>query len=78
MKEFREREFDEDEDAVAQSHIEDLIQHAVRDQCRNFLPVEWSHFLQTLREHNIPRNMLKRDTLDEMEHAVSPSSTPLR
>ena len=27
----------------------------------------WSHFLNLLREHNIPKSILNRYTLDEME-----------
>ena len=59
--------FDNQGEVVSQSRIEDLIQYAVRDRRRNFLPTGWSTFLRTLQDHNIPKYMLNRYTLDEME-----------
>ena len=58
---------DNENQIIARSRIEDLIQHAVRDRRRNILPVGWSHFLNMLREHNIPKSVLNRDTLQELE-----------
>ena len=64
--------FNHDDEVIPQSRIEDLIQYAVRDRRRHFLPVGWDSFLNTLREHNIPKFMLNRDTLEEMEHVLLP------
>ena len=49
------------------SRVEDLIQHAVRDRRRNLTPTGWSDFVTILRDHNVPKSILNRDTLDEME-----------
>jgi len=59
--------YDKDKNLIPNSRIEDLIQHAVRDRRRNISPTGWNDFLQLLREHNIPRSILNRDTIDEME-----------
>ena len=53
------------------SRLEDLIQHAVRDRRRNMMPTGWSDFLTILRNHNVPKSILNRDTLDEMARPVS-------
>lgn len=58
---------DKEGNAVTQSRVEDLIQHAVRDRRRNRIPEGWSHFLQLMKEHNVPKTALNRDTLDEMD-----------
>ena len=60
--------FDEQNQVISQSRIEDLIQYAVRDRRRPFLPVGWSSFLKTLQDHNIPKFVLNRDTLEELEN----------
>ena len=54
------------------SRLEDLIQHAVRDRRRNMTPVGWTHFLKLLREHNVPKFTLNRNTLDELEGLTTP------
>ena len=71
---------DSENQVIPHSRIEDLIQHAVRDRRRNILPVGWSHFLNKLREHNIPKSVLNRDTLQELEHVhdKSPDIQPLK
>ena len=57
---------------VSGSRMEDLIQHAVRDRRRrNMTPTGWTHFLNILRDHNVPRSILNRDTLDEMERRAT-------
>ena len=53
--------------AVAGSRAEDLIQHAVRDRRKQFTPTGWSEFLRELFQHNIPRMMLNRPTIDELQ-----------
>jgi len=58
-------------DTVSGSRVEDLIQHAVRDRRRNMTPRGWTDFLAILREHNVPKSILNRDTLDEMERKVT-------
>ena len=59
---------------VPGSRLEDLIQHAVRDRRRNLIPTGWSEFLTLLKDHNVPKSTLNRDTLDEMEGDVTPAS----
>lgn len=58
---------------ISHSRIEDLIQHAVRDRRRNMMPIGWSYFVNLLHDHNIPKSILNRSTLDELEN---PSPTP--
>lgn len=58
---------DKENKIVENSRLEDLIQHAVRDRRRNISPVGWKYFLSLLREHNIPKSILNRDTIEEME-----------
>ena len=57
---------------ISHSRVEDLIQHAVRDRRRNMIPIGWNYFLNVLRDHNIPKSILNRDTLDELEHEKPP------
>ena len=56
-----------DGQAIEASRAEDLIQHAVRDRRRPFTPTGWDEFVKGLKSHNIPRAMLNRATLDELE-----------
>ena len=58
---------DETGKVISSSRVEDLIQHAVRDRRRNMTPMGWNQFLDLLRKHNIPKSILNRYTLDEME-----------
>lgn len=60
---------DDNDRAIPHSRVEDLVQHAVRDRRRILLPTGWPHFLKVLREHNVPKSSLNRDTLNEMEKA---------
>lgn len=63
--------YDKENNVIENTRLEDLIQHAVRDRRRNMSPTGWPHFLSLLREHNVPKSILNRDTLDEMELDVS-------
>ena len=57
----------DDGQAIEASRAEDLIQHAVRDRRRPFTPTGWDEFVSRLKRHNIPRAMLNRATLDELD-----------
>lgn len=59
--------YNKENELLENTRLEDLIQHAVRDRRRNINPTGWSHFLNLLREHNVPKSILNRGTLDEME-----------
>ena len=59
--------FDDEGKLVADSHIEDLIQYAVRDRRRDIVPKGWQSFTSILRKHNVPRYTLNRLTLDEID-----------
>lgn len=67
--------FDELGTVVSDSHIEDLIQYAVRDRRRDIVPKGWNQFTTILRKHNVPRYTLNRLTLDEIDGKTSTSST---
>ena len=70
--------YDSDDKIISHSRVEDLIQHAVRDRRRNMIPVGWNYFLAVLRDHNIPKSILNRYTLDELEQKkIPPSSTKM-
>ena len=66
--------FDLENKTIENSRLEDLIQHAVRDRRRNISPVGWKYFMGLLREHNVPKSILNRDTIEEMEHNVDNST----
>ena len=59
--------FDNENNTIENSRLEDLIQHAVRDRRRNMSPVGWEYFLNLLRRHNVPKSILNRNTIEEME-----------
>ena len=74
---------------IVGSRAEDLIQHAVRDRRKQFTPTGWPEFLAQLHKHNIPRMMLNRSTIDELQTlatkplllpaaAAAPAPTPPR
>lgn len=71
--------YNKDNQLIAHSRLEDLVQHAVRDRRRNLTPTGWPDFRQLLQEHNVPKFMLNRDTLDEMSKEVTkkPSRLPI-
>ena len=68
------------EQLIPDSRLEDLVQHAVRDRRRNLTPKGWDEFRHLLKSHNVPKFMLNRDTLEELnnEEAIKRevSSTP--
>lgn len=69
----------EDNTVIDSSRYEDLIQHAVRDRRRNFIPKGWEYFLNLMKKHNVPKASLNRQTLDELETPVKtpqPSKLP--
>ena len=51
---------------IPHSRVEDLIQHAVRDRRRDFTPEAWETFVSLLKKHNVPRAVLNRPTLEEL------------
>lgn len=59
--------YDKENNIIENSRLEDLIQHAVRDRRRNISPIGWKFFLGLLREHNMPKSILNRSTIEEME-----------
>ena len=67
--------FDDENNVIPNSRMEDLIQHAVRDRRRNMVPAGWEYFLNQLRSHNVPKSILNRDTLDEMDNIIFPTVT---
>ena len=63
--------YDKENNIIANTRLEDLIQHAVRDKRRNISPVGWRYFLNLLLENNIPKSILNRGTMEEMEAMLS-------
>ena len=57
---------DDSQHPIVESHIEDLIQYAVRDNRRNIHPRGWSYFLDQLRHINVPKVTLNRETIKEL------------
>ena len=66
--------YDEDGRVMEDSRVEDLVQHAVRDRRRDFVPRAWDTFVGLLKKHNVPRGVLNRATLQEMD-APTPQPT---
>ena len=58
--------YDEHGQLVDNSRMEDLIQYAVRDRRRDVTPVGWKAFVNLLRNNNVPRYALNRDTIEEL------------
>ena len=58
--------YDKQNNVIENSRLEDLIQHAVRERRRNISPVGWNYFRELLREHNTPKSILNRNTIEEM------------
>ena len=59
--------YTKDNEEIPGSHMEDLINYAVRDRRRNIVPVGSLSSLIYLREHNIPKSILNRSIVDELE-----------
>ena len=60
---------------IENSHIDDLLQHAVRDMRRNLgKPVGWDYFLKMLRHENVPHNIVGSPTVLELSKAQSKGS----
>jgi len=64
--------YTKDNEVISGSRVEDLINYAIRDRRRNIIPIGWSSFLSYLREHNIPKSIINRSTLDELEGVLTP------
>ena len=67
--------YSDDGNIISGSRVEDLINYAVRDRRRNIVPKGWSQFVNILRDLNVPKTILNRDTLDTLEGKSSPTTT---
>ena len=55
---------DDNGQVIENSHIDDLLQHAVRDMRRKLgEPVGWPYFLNMLRRENVPHNIVGSPTV---------------
>jgi len=63
---------------IRDSRVEDLINHAVRDRRRHFTPTGWEFFLKSMKKFNVPKAILGRDTLQEMENDSTPRKRKLQ
>ena len=51
-------------EAIKDSHIDDLLQHAVRDMRRKTVkPTGWDHFREILARENVPHNIIGAPTI---------------
>ena len=64
--------YGDDDKPIEHSRAEDLIQHAVRTHRRHFTPLAWDYFLNLLKKHNVPRSILNRYTLEELDGYPKP------
>lgn len=64
----------DDDRVIPHSRIEDLVQHAVRDRRRNMTPTGWDYFAHILKHYNVPKSLLNRETLDELEEVQTRST----
>ena len=54
-------------EAIKDSHIDDLLQHAVRDMRRKMVkPNGWDHFREILSRENVPHNIIGAPTISEL------------
>lgn len=52
---------------IRNSHIDDLLQHAVRDMRRKVgEPTGWEYFRNVLIDNNVPHNIIGKPTISEM------------
>ena len=59
-------------EAIRDSHIDDLLQHAVRDLRRKTVkPNGWDHFRDILARENVPHNIIGAPTISELSKAQS-------
>ena len=63
--------YDKNGQLISQSRLEDLIQHAVRDRRRSIQPQGWNDFMLLMRENNVPKTTLNRNTLEEIDSTSS-------
>lgn len=62
---------------IKETRMDDLIQHAVRDRRRqSFSPRGWRDFVQLLREVNVPKIILNKDTMDDLDRLRRPIKRP--
>lgn len=52
------------------TRVDDLIQHAVSGKRRAFEPSGWLPFVEQLRKINVPKSILNRETIQELETKV--------
>ena len=62
--------YDEHGTVIENSRLEDLVQYAVRDRRRDIMPVGWKAFVNVLRNNNVPKYVLNRYTVDELNSPV--------
>ena len=65
----------DDGSIIKSSRYEDLIQHAVRDRRRQFSPTGWDYFVNLIKKYNVPRSVLNRNTLDELDSPMKIANT---
>ena len=59
-------------EAIRDSHIDTLLQHAVRDFRRKTVkPNGWDHFRDILARENVPHNIIGAPTISELSKAQS-------
>ena len=65
-------------EVIAKSHVDDVLQHAVRDLRRRNLgkPIGWDYFLKVLRRENVPHNILGSTTISELKKSPTASVKP--
>ena len=64
-------------DVIEESHIDDLLQHAIRDIRRNTSePDGWVYFRNLLRQLNVPHKLIGSPTILELSKPPSVAGTP--
>ena len=54
--------------AIANTHLDDLIQYAVSVKRRAFVPKGWHQFVRELRTINVPMSILNKETIQELSN----------
>lgn len=67
---------EENGDVIRNSHIDDLLQYAVRDVRRKLgAPQGWEYFQKVLSNHNVPHNIIGGPTINELNKVLATDSS---
>ena len=70
---------DRENHVIEGSHIDDLLQHAVRDMRRKSVkPTGWDYFRDVLARENVPHNIIGAPTITELNKPLTTNNRKLK